>query len=163
MQKPGIAIDIPGFGKRMIRTIISDYTGTLSLHGKLTAGVKPRLLRLQKLLDVRIVTADTYGTARKQLKGIAEPHMLRKKRQDVVKRDFAKKFDLRHVAAFGNGNNDRLLLRAVKKAGGIAIAVDNGEGCAVDSLRAANIFISGAANALDLLLHTNAIKATLRV
>ena len=162
MKKPGIAIDIPGFGKRVIRTIISDYTGTLSCHGKLTRGVKPRLLRLRKLVDLEIVTADTYGTARQQLKGIAEPNMLRKKRQDIEKRDFAKKFDLRHVAAFGNGNNDRLLLRAVKNGGGIAIAVDNGEGCAVDAIMNANIFIFGAANALDLLLNANALKATLR-
>ena len=162
MRKPGIAIDIPGFGKRVIRTIISDYTGTLSCRGKLTPGVRPRLLRLRKLVDLEIVTADTYGTARQQLKGIAAPNMLRKKRQDIEKRDFAKKFDLRHVAAFGNGNNDRLLLRAVKRAGGIAIAVDNGEGCALDALTNANVLIFGAANALDLLLKTKALKATLR-
>ena len=162
MKKRGIAIDITGFGKRVIRTIISDYTGTLSCHGKLTRGVRPRLLRLRKLVDLEIVTADTYGTAWKQLRGIAVPNMLRKKRQDIEKRDFAKKFDLRHVAAFGNGNNDRLLLAAVKKAGGIAIAVENGEGCAVDAFTNANVLIFGAANALDLLLNTNALKATLR-
>jgi len=162
MQKPGIAIDIPSFGKRVIRTIVSDYTGTLSYRGKLAPGVKSRLLRLRKLVDLEIVTGDTYGTARQQLKGIAVPNMLRKKRQDIEKRDFAKKFDLRHVAAFGNGNNDRLLLRAVKKAGGLAIAVDNGEGCALDALFAANLLISGAANALDLLLDSKALIATLR-
>jgi len=162
MRKPGIAIDIPGFGKRVIHTIVSDYTGTLSCRGKLSPGVRPRLRRLVKLVDLEIVTADTYGTARQQLRGIAVPNMLRKNRQDIEKRDFAKKFDLRHVAAFGNGNNDRLLLRAVKNAGGIAIAVDNGEGCALDALTNANILIFGAASALDLLLNTNALKATLR-
>ena len=162
MKKRGIGIDIPGFGKRVIRTIISDYTGTLSCRGKLTPGVRPRLRRLVKLVDLEIVTADTYGTARQELRGIAVPNMLRKKRQDTEKRDFAKEFDLRHVAAFGNGNNDRLLLRAVTNGGGIAIAVDNGEGCALDALAHANILIFGAANALDLLLKTNALKATLR-
>ena len=35
MGKPGITIDIPGFGKRVIRTVIGDYTGTLSRRGKL--------------------------------------------------------------------------------------------------------------------------------
>jgi len=162
MKKPGIAIDIPGFGKHLIRTIISDYTGTLSLHGKLTPGVRPRLLRLKEVVDLEIITADTYDMAGPQLRGIVVPNRLITKRHDVEKRGFAKKFDLRHVAAFGNGNNDRLMLRAVKNAGGIAIAVDNGEGCAVDALLASNIFIFGAANALDLLLNTNAIKATLR-
>ena len=29
MKKPGIAIDIPGFGKRMIHTIVSDCTRAL--------------------------------------------------------------------------------------------------------------------------------------
>jgi hypothetical protein len=33
MDKPGIAIDIPGFGKRHIRLAVSDYTGTHSCGG----------------------------------------------------------------------------------------------------------------------------------
>ena len=162
MAKPGIAIDIPGFGRRVIRTVISDYTGTLSRRGKLSPGVKVRLRRLLKLVDIEIITADSYGTAGRQLRGIAVPHMLQRKRHDVEKRDFARRFALRDVAAFGNGNNDRLLLQAVRAGGGIAVAVDNGEGCAVDALSRANIFIVGAANALDLLLNPTASKATLR-
>jgi len=35
------------------------------------------------------------------------------------------------VAAFGNGGNDRLLLKAMKDVGGSAVAVDNGEGCSI--------------------------------
>jgi soluble P-type ATPase len=162
MGKPGIAIDIPGFGRRVIRTAISDYTGTLSRRGKLAPGVRSRLRRLLRLVDLEIITADSYGTAGPQLKGIAVPHMLRRKRHDIEKRDFARRFNLRNVAAFGNGNNDRLLLQAVKAGGGIAVAVDNGEGCALDALLRANIFIVGAANALDLLLNPTACKATLR-
>ncbi|MGA8870736.1 MAG: hypothetical protein WA434_10790 [Candidatus Acidiferrales bacterium] len=162
MGKPGIAIDIPGFGNRLIRTVISDYTGTLSRRGKLAPGVRSRLRRLLKLVDLEIITADSYGTAGSQLKGIVVPHMLQRKRHDIEKRDFARRFNLRTVAAFGNGNNDRLLLQAVRKGGGIAVAVDNGEGCAIDALSSANIFIAGAANALDLLLNPTACKATLR-
>ena len=162
MGKPGIAIDIPGFGRRVIRTIISDYSGTLSYQGKLAAGTKARLRRLVRLVDIEIVTADTYGTARQQLKGIVVPRMLQRKRHDIEKRDFARRFNLRHVAAFGNGNNDRLLLQAVRAGGGIAVAVDNGEGCALDALSRANTFIVGAANALELLLNPTACKATLR-
>lgn len=162
MTKARIVLDIPGFGRRVIRTVISDYTGTLSRRGRLTPGVKLSLRRLLRLVDVEIITADSYGTAGAQLKGIVEPRRLRTKRHDIEKRDFARRFDLRHVAALGNGNNDRLLLQAVRMGGGIAIAVDNGEGCAVDALRRANIFVIGAANALDLLLNPTACKATLR-
>lgn len=162
MKKPGIEIDIPGFGRRVIRTVISDYTGTLSYRGRLAPDTKTRLRHLLALVQLEIITADSYGTAGSQLKGIAVPHMLRRKRHDIEKRDFARRFNLRQVAAFGNGNNDRLLLEAVKAGGGIAVAVDNGEGCAVDALLHANIFIAGAANALDLLLNPTAAKATLR-
>jgi len=162
MAKPGITLDIPGFGRRVIRTVISDYTGTLSCHGRLVPGAKTRLRRLLRLVDVEIITADSYGTARQQLKGITVPNMLKQKRHDIEKREFARRFALRHVAAFGNGNNDRLLLKAVKAGGGIAVAVDNGEGCALDALLHANIVIVGATNALDLLLNPTACKATLR-
>jgi soluble P-type ATPase len=162
MKVPGIVIDIPGFGRRVIRTVVSDYTGTLSCRGKLTPGVRPLLGRLSKLVDLEIVTADTYGTARQQLSAIVVPHILKRKRQDLEKQNFVKRFDLKSVAALGNGNNDRLLLRVVSEAGGLAIAVDNGEGCALDALLQARIFISGAANALALLLNPSALKATLR-
>ena len=54
------------------------------------------------------------------------------------------------MAAFGNVANDRLLLKALKQAGGLAIAVDNGEGCAIEALISAHVFIVRAANALDL-------------
>jgi soluble P-type ATPase len=162
MGKPGIVIDTPGFGQRVIHKIVSDYTGTLSCRGKLVPGARSRLRRLMKLVDIEVITADSYGTARQQLKGIAVPNMLKRKRHDVEKRDFVRRFELRHVAAFGNGNNDRLLLQAVKIGGGIAITVDNGEGCALDAILHANIFIVGAANALDLLLNPTACKATLR-
>ena len=162
MKGSGIIVDIPGFGRRAIHTVVSDYTGTLSYQGKLTPGAKLLLRRLRRLVDLEIVTADTYGTARQQLKGIAVPHMLRSKRQDLEKRAFVKRFDLQGVAALGNGNNDRLLLRVVAEAGGLAIAVDNGEGCALDALLHAHIFIFGASNALALLLNPTALKATLR-
>ena len=55
------------------------------------------------------------------------------------------------------------MLKAVKEAGGLGISVENGEGCAIEALVNAEIFIFGAANALDLLLDTDLVKATLRV
>ncbi len=162
MTKAGISIDVPGFGQLAIHTILSDYTGTLSCRGMLVPGVKDRLLELQKRVDIHIVTSDSYGTAETELAGVLSPHILHEPRHDVEKLSFALKFDPHHVAAFGNGNNDRLLLQTVKTAGGLAVAVDNGEGCALDALLSANIFIVGGVSALDLLLETRSCKATLR-
>jgi soluble P-type ATPase len=162
MPKTGITIEIPGYGRREIHTIISDYSGTLSYRGKLTDGVRERLLQLLKLVDLEVVSSDSFGTAAKELDGIVVPHILQSGRHDLEKQEYAKRFQLRHVAAFGNGNNDRLLLKTVKEAGGLAIAVDNGEGCALEALLNADLLIVGAANALNLLLETTSCKATLR-
>jgi soluble P-type ATPase len=163
MSKLGITIDIPGFGKLQINAILSDYTGTLSFSGKLVAGVKDRLLRLAELVDIHVVTADSFGTAEKELKGL--PIVCRRLKgtnEDVQKQRYALELNPRYVASLGNGNNDRLHLKVVKEAGGLAIAVENGEGCAREAILNANVFVAGAVNALDLLLEPTRLRATLR-
>jgi len=163
MKKPGITVDIPGFGKVQIDAILSDYTGTLAFSGKLVTGVKDRLLRLAELVDIHVVTADSFGTAQEELKGL--PIVWRRlegENEDVQKRCYAVGLNPRYVASFGNGNNDRLHMKVVKEAGGVAIAVENGEGCALDAILAANIFVVGAVNAFDLLLEPTRLRATLR-
>jgi soluble P-type ATPase len=163
--KPGIIIPIPGFGERKIQILVTDYTGTLACGGTLAPGIRDRLLRLRDLVDVHVITADSFGTAETELAGIVgivEPYKLREERHDIEKEKYAKQFEADHVAAFGNGNNDRLMLRAIKNGGGLAIAVDNGEGCALDAMSNSHIYIAGAANALDLLLDKTRCMATLR-
>jgi soluble P-type ATPase len=163
MKNPGIVMDIPGFGRREIHTVVSDFTGTLTREGKLVPGVKERLVRLLELVDVHIVTSDVFGTARSELKGIVEPYILQGGRQALEKERYLSRMEARHVAALGNGNNDRRMLKKVKKSGGLAIAVENGEGCALMALLNAHLVIFGAANALDLLLEPKACLATLRL
>jgi soluble P-type ATPase len=162
VEKSGVGITIPGFGTLKIRTVVSDYTGTLSCGGRLVPGVREKLMALLGVVDIRVVSSDSFGTANEELAGVVKPDILATDRHDVEKQDYVKTFDLTHVAAFGNGNNDRLLLKTVKEGGGLAVAVDNGEGCALDALMNAHLFIVGAANALDLLLEPRSCKATLR-
>jgi soluble P-type ATPase len=162
MGKCGILIEIPGFGTREICTVVSDFTGTLARGGRIAPGVRKKLLTLLDRVDLRIISSDSFGTAAKELKGIVAPKILGWERHDIEKQDYVKGFDVPHVAAFGNGNNDRLLLKTVKEGGGLAVAVDNGEGCAMDALVNAHLFIVGAANALNLLLEVRSCKATLR-
>jgi soluble P-type ATPase len=163
MAKPGLAIEIPGFGDREIRAVVSDYTGTLAFAGKLVPGVKDRLFKIANVVDIHVVTSDSFGTAGDQLQGIPIAlEILEGENQDVQKRDYVEKLGPRHVAAFGNGNNDRLQLRAVKEAGGLAIAVDVGEGIALDALMNAHLLISGIVNGFDLLLDPKRFEATLR-
>ena len=53
-------------------------------------------------------------------------------------------------------------MKLVKESGGLTVAVDNGEGCAHEAIRNANVIVAGAANALDLLLEPTRLRATLR-
>jgi soluble P-type ATPase len=163
MTKSGIAIDIPGFGKLQINAILSDYTGTLSFAGKLSPGVRDRLVRLAQLVDIHVLTADSFGTAEEELQGL--PLVCRKLAgpgEDAQKQRYAMELNPRCLASFGNGNNDRLHMKLVKEAGGLAVAVDNGEGCAHEAIRNANVIVHDATNALDLLLEPTRLRATLR-
>jgi soluble P-type ATPase len=166
MMKSGIRIDIPGFGQLHIQVICSDYTGTLSREGELIDGVSARLRRLAELADIHVVTSDTRKTARGQLAELPLTlhDQIAPDEHDVFKRDYLPRIGvgLKHVAVFGNGRNDRLWLAAVRDAGGLSIAVDAGEGCAVEAMMSASVFVSGIGNALDLLLDSKRIIATLR-
>ena len=72
---------------------------------------------------------DTFGTARRELARLpVELHFLNnERRNDKKKQQFLLKYAPKHVAAFGNGTIDRLLLKTVRDAGGLAVAVDNGD------------------------------------
>ncbi len=128
--------------------------------------MEDRLRRLKELVEIHVISADSFGTASGQLAAIPlEPHILEQgKKHDTEKQKYIKKkgLDPSKVAAFGNGNNDALLLETVRKADGLAIAVDNGEGCSVQAIQNAHLFIVNIVNALDLLLEPTRCKATLR-
>ena len=164
MVKPGLAIHIPNYPDISIRRVVTDYNGTLSLAGRISPGVIERLRRLHEIVDIDVITSDTFGTATGELApaGLQPLLLPAGSRHDEAKEAHVKANAPAHIAAFGNGNNDSWMLKAVKDAGGLSIAVDNGEGCAVQTLLNAEIFIVGIANALDLLLEPARCKATLR-
>jgi soluble P-type ATPase len=165
MAKPGIQTVVPGVGPIILESLVTDYSGTLTCGGKLTAGVQERLIRLAELIDIFVLTSDTFGTVRFELQNIPlNIQVLAGERHDKQKREFVREHcNPAEIAALGNGANDRQMLHAVRDAGGLSVAVDNGEGCSLSALQNASLLIHGAAAALDLLLDPNRIKATLRV
>jgi P-type E1-E2 ATPase len=154
-----LEINIPGFGTVMLEHLVSDFTGTLSVDGKLLPGVKERLNNIAQFLSVHIITADTFGTARRELNGInCEVIYLSGEDQDVQKEEYIKNLSPDHVAAVGNGNNDRRMLRAAR----LGIAVIEGEGASAQAVMAATIVVRSILDAFDLLLNPTRCKATLR-
>ena len=152
-------LDIPGFGPVRLEHLVSDFTGTLSVDGRLLPGVNERLQKIAGFVKIHILTADTFGMARKELKDLpCEIHILTGDAHDEQKQRYVEELGADRVVAFGNGNNDRAMLKSAR----IGIAVTEGEGCATDAIMAADIHVTSAENGLDLLLSPKRLKATLR-
>ena len=152
-------IDIPRFGPVRLEHLVSDFTGTLSVDGELLPGVKERLNTIAGFMTIHVLTADTFGTARQALEGVnCEIHILDSDKLDTAKADFIRKLGAEKVAAFGNGNNDRKMLKLAR----IGIAVTEREGCSADAILSADIHVTRSVDGLDLLLNPLRCKATLR-
>ncbi len=159
MKQTMFELDIPGFGAVSLKHLVSDFTGTLSVDGKLVPGVKRRLNKISQLVKVHILTADTFGRAKAELEGVnCEVHILKGENHDAQKERYVKRLGVEYVIAFGNGNNDRKMLKASR----VGVAVCLKEGCATDSIKSADIFVSSITDGLDLLLNPKRMKATLR-
>ncbi len=159
MGRAMLEIDIPGFGDIKLEHLVSDFTGTLSFNGKLIPGVKERLNGIAEFLNIHVLTSDTFGTAPSELKGVrCQAHVLEGEYHDLQKEEYVEKLGAVSVVAFGNGNNDRKMLRVAR----IGIAVTEGEGSAVDILMAGEVHVTSIIAGLDLLLNPKCLKATLR-
>jgi len=154
-----IEVDIPSFGKLALEHLVLDYNGTLAQDGDLLPGVREGLTSLAGRLTVHVLTADTFGKARRALEGVScNCVVMAPEEQAQAKADYVERLGAAKVASIGNGRNDRLMLQ--KAALGMVIL--QGEGTATESLLAARIVCREIQDALDLLLSPLRLTATLR-
>ena len=153
---PGIRLDLPGGRRLCLEHVVFDFNGTLAVDGKLVRGVARRLRKLATLLAVVVMTADTFGTARRALAGL--PLTVHVVRGGTEKRRYVDSVGRKTVAAIGNGVNDVPMFRAAA----LGIAVCGAEGTSGELLRVATIFVRDVNNACDLLVNPRRIVATLR-
>jgi soluble P-type ATPase len=160
MEAVMLEIDIPGFGFVRLEHLVSDFTGTLSVDGRLLPGVKEQLNNVARVVKLHVVTADTFGTARDALEGVeCSLTVLSGEVIDIQKERYVWNLGAERVIAIGNGNNDRKMLTAAR----IGVAVIEGEGCSVNALSSAGIAVRSIHDALGLLLNPDRLKATLRI
>lgn len=154
-----LEIQIPGFGDVVLKYLVCDFSGTLSVDGILIDGVSERLIKLSKKLDLFILTADTHGKAESELSGLnLELIKIKSIDENLQKERFVDKLGLEHVVAVGNGNNDRDMLKVAK----IGVAICLNEGLSAKTAFSADIIVNSICDALDLLLYPNRLIATLR-
>ena len=64
-----LEVDIPGFGHVRLQHLAADFTGMLSVRGRLVPGDRELLNEAAMFLDVHVLTADTFGMARSEFAG----------------------------------------------------------------------------------------------
>jgi soluble P-type ATPase len=154
-----IALDIPGYGRLALQHLVMDYNGTLACDGRPVSGARGRLEKLSESLELHVVTADTFGSVRAALEGWpCAITVLPEGDQAKAKLAFVDALGRQQCACIGNGRNDRLMLQAA----GLGVAVLLDEGTSREAMLSADIVTPGILPALDLLLHTYRLTATLR-
>ncbi len=150
-----IHLDLPS-GPRTFHRLVLDFTGTLSLDGTLIPGVAGRLRTLAEDLTISVLTADTFGTARRQLNEL--PVEVRLMRDGAEKAEMVASMDPEGVIAIGNGRNDVAMMGVA----GLSIAALGPEGAAAELLSASDLVVRDINDALDLIRNPLRLRGTLR-
>lgn len=154
-----IAISVPGFGDLRLSELVLDFNGTLACDGALLPGVREALAALAADLQIHVVTADTHGSAARELQGLpVSIEILPPDGQTAAKRAVAERLGPEGVVAVGNGRNDRALLEVAR----VGVAVVQAEGAAPASIASADVVVPTILEALALLRHPRRLVATLR-
>jgi soluble P-type ATPase len=154
-----LIIDIPDYGRLELSHLVLDFNGTLAYDGVLLSGVAAGLTELAGQLEIHVLTADTFGSARTALAALpVSIDILPAPDQAAAKRRFIAELGAARTVAIGNGRNDRLMLEAA--ALGIAVVLE--EGAASVTVQAADVVCTSIEHALGLLTHPQRLVATLR-
>lgn len=154
-----LTIDIPDYKELHIQHLVLDMNGTLARDGALLPGAKERLDQLKPLLTIHLITADTHGGGQEAARELdIRFHKMTPGPGGPQKLTLVRALGPESVVAIGNGANDALML----KESALGVAVNGGEGAAVAAILAADIYAPDILVALDLLLHPDRIRATLR-
>ena len=156
MSPNSVTLELPGAVLKTFTDLVLDYTGTLSLDGALLPGVRERLAGLAASLRITVLTADTFGTAVEQLKGL--PVEVRVIQTGIDKANIVREIGPAKVIAIGNGRNDVPMMTLA----GLRIAVIGPEGASAALLQVADVVVRDVHDALDLIAHPLRLKATLR-
>jgi soluble P-type ATPase len=155
-----IELEIPGSDILRLEHFVSDYSGTLSEDGVVLESVREKLNELSRILQVHVITSDTFGMARRQLEGVnCALHVLEGEGHSQQKEQFIMALGAEKVVAIGNGNNDAMMLRAAR----VGICVCLREGCSTAAVAASRILVKSPLDAIDILLTRKRLIATLRL
>ena len=151
--------EVPGRNNIEIENVVFDYNGTIAVDGKILEGVEELLLDFKDDVDIYILTADTYGTVKKECINLhAEVLTFPNGNASEFKKNIVKELNGEKTICVGNGFNDISMF----KESVISIAVIEGEGASGLLLRHADIVTRSILEAIEIILNKDKIKAVLR-
>jgi len=154
-----MTIEIPNYKKVTITDIVCDYNGTIAKDGVVLPEIKSLFAQLNRDYTLHVITADTFGSVKAQLKGYGtQIKILTSDDHTAEKANFVVSLGADNCAAMGNGNNDAEIL----KTAAVGIAVLGDEGCSRETLFGADIVCQNSVDALALFLEPKRLIATLR-
>ena len=154
-----INISVPGREKEFnIKSLVLDYNGTIAADGKLNEEDRKLIKKLADLVEVYVLTADTYGTVERECEGLGVTVKTFPKEgaggfKEKIVRELGE-----GVCAVGNGFNDIAMCDAAE----LSVAVLDEEGMCPELLGHTDILVRCSEDALRLLLKPDRIRATLR-
>jgi soluble P-type ATPase len=152
-------IVIPGREPLDLEYLLLDANGTVTFDGSLIEGVLQRLDELAGSLKLIVITADTLGTANKNLAALpGELMIIEGDRGALKKKELVQCLGPDKCAAVGNGENDRLMLEEAA----LGVVVIGPEGASSKTVTAADAVAVDILQALDLFLRPSRLEATLR-
>lgn len=152
-------INVPGREKYIIKNVVFDYNGTIATNGIINQTVREKINLLSQIADIYILTADTYGSAKKEcdelnviLKTFPSENAAPSKEKIVVE------LGKENTICFGNGFNDiKMFENSI-----LSIAIIGDEGVCTKLLTKSDVAITSIEKGIDLLLNQKSIIATLR-
>lgn len=153
-----IEIDIPGRRKYNISNIVFDYNGTLAVDGKMSKITLDNINKLSKLVEIYILTADTYGDVKNYCEGL--PVNLKTFPGNSAashKKEIVASLTGESIC-IGNGFNDIEMF----KISDLSICILGEEGCCSKTIVQSDIVAKSINDVFDMLFNKNRIRATLR-
>jgi soluble P-type ATPase len=151
-----IKVDIPYRGALELQHAVFDINGTLAVDGQALPGIADRLKELAGRLSIHLLSAGTHGNTSALERSLGFPLHIIQRGEEKMR--YVQELGPSSVVAIGNGANDTSMLRLAA----LGIAVLTSEGMALRTLQAADVLVFGPHDAIDLLLHTKRLIATLR-
>ena len=154
-----IHIEIPDGPTMHIEHLLLDFNGTIACDGSLIEGVAEAIVDFDSVVEVHVVTGNTFNTAEHELNDLpCKVVILPPEGQANKKHEYLKGLGPEKTAVFGNGHNDRLIL----KEAAVGVAVLGPEGAAVSAIQAADVMVREIGDAFALLKDPYRLKALLR-